>query len=455
MRLGRLEKIALLTMAVLALVLAVLALVSYQIGLPQPQVVFPSESGLIGGRGPVEVRFQQAMERFSVESRLSFEPVWQGKWRWLDDRTIRFFPNSTLSEETSLKLVLAEGARSQDGRMLRQMFEVNLRIRPASLVFLSDPLYSPELLHLDPLTGETHAITASAGRVFDFAVSPDGEKIIYSRINLRDGSDLVLINRDGSEEKVLVECGDFACVEPAWTIDGRFVAYTRYESGLTASLIEGIGKIYIVDVENGSSNLLFNNPGLYGSLALFSPEGSMVSFYDFGEQAIRLVNLQDGSSSIIPSRLAGRGSWSPDGSVLIVADWDGEGTIPTSTLFRLDLQTRSVSRFFDESFEGLGVSLPVWSPDGELVVCGVQTQSRQEGKQLWLFDRNGKPILQITNDPQMNYSSYQWSPDGQRVVFQQINLSQSNDSPKILMWYRAEQRVETLFEDGAFPQWMP
>jgi len=240
-----------------------------------------------------------------------------------------------------------------------------------------------------------------------------------------------------------------------WTADGRYIAYTRYESGLTASLVEGIGKIYIIDVENGSINLLFNNPGLYGSLAVFSPDGSMVSFYDFGEQAIRLVNLEDGSSSIIPSRVAGRGSWSPDGSTLIVADWDGEGTIPISTLFRLDLQTRSVSRFFDDSFEVLGVSLPMWSPDGELVVCGIQTQSRQEGKQLWLFDRNGKPILQITNDSQMNYSSYQWSPDGQRVVFQQINLSQSNDSPKILIWHRADQRIETLFENGAFPQWMP
>jgi len=63
--------------------------------------------------------------------------------------------------------------------------------------------------------------------------------------------------------------------------------------------------------------------------------------------------------------------------------------------------------------------------------------------------------LQITNDSQMNYSSYQWSPDGQRVVFQQINLSQSNDSPKILIWHRADQRIETLFENGAFPQWMP
>lgn len=455
MKLRRFEKIALLTMAALVLALAILALVSYQIGLPQPQVIFPSESGLIGGRGPVEIRFQQEMERFSVESRLSFEPVWPGKWRWLDDRTIRFLPNSTLGEGTLLKLVLADGARSRDGWMLRQPFVVDLRIRSAALVFLSDPLYSPELLKFDLLTSEKYAITASSGRVFDFAVSPDGEKIIYSRINLRDGSDLVLINRDGSEEKVLLECGDYACIEPAWTADGRFVAYTRYESGLTASLVEGIGKIYIMDVESGLSNLLFNNPGLYGSLAVFSPDGSMVSFYDFGEQAIRLVNLQDGSSSIIPSRVAGRGSWSPDGSTLIVADWDGEGTIPISTLFRLDLPTRSVSRFFDDSFEVLGVSLPAWSPDGELVVCGVQTQSRQEGKQLWLFDRNGKPILQITNDPQMNYSSYQWSPDGQRVVFQQINLSQSNDSPKILMWYRAEQRVETLFEDGAFPQWMP
>jgi len=224
MKLGRFEKITLLTMAVLALALAVLALVSYQIGLPEPQIVFPSESGMIGGRGPVEVRFQQEMERFSVESRLSFEPVWQGKWRWLDDRTIRFFPNSTLGEGTLLKLVLAEGARSRDGRLLRQPFEVDLRIRPASLVFLSDPLYSPELLQLDPLTGEKHAITTSAGRVFDFAVSPDGEKIVYSRINLRDGSDLVLINRDGSEEKVLAECGDYACID----LDCRWPLYRIY-----------------------------------------------------------------------------------------------------------------------------------------------------------------------------------------------------------------------------------
>ncbi|GAP10482.1 periplasmic component of the Tol biopolymer transport system [Bellilinea caldifistulae] len=451
----RFERVVVITIVLLVAVLAGLALITFQIGLSNPQVIFAGEAGWIGGRGPVELQFQQDMERSSVESRLSFEPGWKGTWRWVDDRTIRFFPDLTLGEGTSLKLILGQGARSRDGRVLRQAYMVNLRIRPASLVFLNDPLVSTELVWMNPLTNEHQLLTNSGGRVFDFAVSPDGEKIIYSRINLRDGTDLILINRDGTGEKVLVECGEFACIEPTWTPDSRFVAYTRYESGLTASLMEGIGKIYVVDVETGSSNLLFNNPGLFGSLPVFSPDGSAVSFYDIGEQAIRLVNLLDGSSSIIPSRVAGRGSWSPDGHTLLVADWDGEAAIPRSNLFRLDLESRSVSRFFEETFEVLDVSLPAWSPDGKLVVCAVQTQSRQEGKQLWLFDNQGQPLVQITNEPRMNYSSYQWSPDGKRVVFQQVNLGQPDDLPKILIWQRENQQIETLFENGAFPQWMP
>ncbi len=455
MKLRRFERIILVTIILLAAVLTGLALVTVQIGLPNPQIIYPSEDGVISGRGPVELRFQQDMERSSVEIRLSFEPDWKGVWRWIDDRTIRFFPSNTLGEGTTLSLILEQGARSRDGRILRQPFKAGLQIRPASLVILHDPLNSAELIWMDAATGENHPLTASGGRVFDFSVSPDGEKIVYSRINLRDGSDLILTKRDGTEEKVLVECGDLACLEPVWTPDGRFVAYTRYKSGLTASLMEGVGKIYVVDVISGSSNLLFDNPGLYGSLPVFSPDGSALSFYDYGEQAIRLVNLSDGSSSIIPSRVAGRGSWSPDSRTLLVADWDGEGTIPRSNLFRLDLETRLVSRFFEESFEVLDVSLPAWSPNGEWVICAVQTQSRQEGKQLWLFDRDGQPITQITNDPQMNYSSYQWSPDGKKVVFQGFNLRQSSDPPKIFIWYWEDQRIERLFENGAFPQWMP
>lgn len=456
MKLRPFERIALLSGIVLFLFLGVLALVSYQVGLPKPQVIFENGAeGLIGGRGPVEIRFQQDMDRLTVESRLSFEPVWAGKWQWTDERTLRFLPANTLGEGAEITLHLAEGARSRDGRVLRQPFDIELRVRPASVVFLNDPFSSPELMRIDPANGEKSLLTESDGRVFDFSVSPDGEKVVYSRVNLRDGSDLVLINRYGREEKLLVECGEFACIEPAWTPDSRYVAYTRYESGLTASLVGGVGKVYVVDVETGQSNPLFNNPGLYGSLPVFSPDGNQVSFYDFNQQAIRLVNLLDGSSSIVPSRVAGRGSWSPDGSVLLVADWDGEGTIPPVTLFQLNLVNRQVSRFFEESFSVLDVGLPEWSPDGSKLVIGIQRESRQEGKQLWLFDKDGNPVLQITDNPQFNYSSYHWSPDGKKVVFQQVNLGQPDDLPRILIWYPAEERIELLHENGSFPQWMP
>ncbi len=158
---------------------------------------------------------------------------------------------------------------------------------------------------------------------------------------------------------------------------------------------------------------------------------------------------------MIPSRAAGKGAWSPDGTELVVADIHGDSLIPVTTLFRLDLQDRNVSRFFTDTFTVLDVSLPDWSSDGKWLVVGIQTQSFQEGKQLWLFDSDGTPVRPITGDPQLTHTGYRWAPAGGWVVLQRFNLGASNQPPEIVLWNLENDRLTILTEDGALPQWLP
>ncbi|MEN4010960.1 MAG: hypothetical protein AB1453_02465 [Chloroflexota bacterium] len=439
----------------LLVVLGGLALLSERVGLPAPRLETPANPSLLGGRGPIALRFQQDMERISVETLLSFEPAWSGEWSWQDDRTLVFNAATAQPPESLIKLIIQPGARSRDGRELRSQVELVMKVRPLEVVYVGSPLDAPELWRIGLDGSNATQITQSGGRVFDFAVSPDGEHIIYSRANLRDGSDLILIDRQGESERVLVECGMYACVEPNWTPDGEHIAYTRYASGLTASLNDGVGQIYSVNVESGRSALLFNNPGLVGFMPIFAPDGLSLSFYDLGQQAIRLVNLLDGSSSVIPSQVTGRGVWSPDGGQLLVVDVDGDSLIPTTTIFRLDLENRSVSRFFPDTFLVLDASLPDWSADGRWLVGGIQSESFQEGKQLWLFDAQGTPLYPITENPQYTHTGYRWAPAGGMVVMQRFNLGNSSQLPEILLWEMENNHLTILAQNGALPQWLP
>ncbi len=451
----RFDRVIILVGVGLLIVLGGLVMISERVGLPAPRLESPANLSALGGRGVVILRFQQDMERDSLQGRLLFEPAWGGRWVWQDDRSVVFRPDSALPPDSQVRLQIQPGLKSKDGRELRRQVEFDMRVRPLQIVYLGSPQQAPELGRVG-MDGENPVqLTQSNGRVFDYAVSPDGEKILYSRENLRGGSDLILIDREGNNERVLVECGMVACAEPSWTPDGQYVAYTRYDTGLASSLINASGQIYSVNVESGSSALLFNNPGLRGFLPIFAPDGLSLSFYDSGQQAIRLVNLLDGSSSIIPSRVAGRGSWSPDGAELVVADIEGESLIPVTTLFRLDLRNRTVSRFFPDSFTVLDVSLPDWSPDGAWLVAGVQTESFQEGKQLWLFDLQGTPQYSITVDSQYTHTSYRWAPAGGWVVFQRFNLGTSSQPPEILLWNMADDRLTLITQNGALPQWLP
>ena len=152
--------------------------------------------------GAIELAFDRAMDRRSVERALRVGPRVSGNVIWLDDRTVSFKPARELKRAETYQVALAADARAADGMRLRDEYRFEFRtvgylavsqVMPAPgsreieaestitvmfnrpvvpLTAISDPAHSalPQPLTLDPpMEGEGEWINTSI-----YAFRPDG-----------------------------------------------------------------------------------------------------------------------------------------------------------------------------------------------------------------------------------------------------------------------------------------
>ncbi len=102
---------------------------------------------------------------------------------------------------------------------------------------------------------------------------------------------------------------------------------------------------------------------------------------------------------------------SPDGNLVAVKLWPGEGDVP-QTLAIVDLRTGERLDLLSEGF----VNQPSWSPDGERVLFGWQRDGAPDVQLYWMAaDGSGQPVRLI--DDEENSFAGQWSADGRRLLF--------------------------------------
>jgi Tol biopolymer transport system component len=152
--------------------------------------------------------------------------------------------------------------------------------------------------------------------------SPDGSRIAYST---PDG--VTVMTADGSDPVVLTP--GYA---PAWSPDGSTIAFTR--PGQCAADICGVD-LYLMDADGSAIRKLTSNSNpfdrwLYPS---WSPDGTLIAFT---RQCCLFGGNQSGVGTIepsggLPSRVYGGAAqgkpvWSPDGSTLVFAAQQEDGT---------------------------------------------------------------------------------------------------------------------------------
>jgi serine/threonine protein kinase/Tol biopolymer transport system component len=196
---------------------------------------------------------------------------------------------------------------------------------------------------------------AAAPVIYDFAVAPDGKRIVYSSGNdTTNRASLLSVSIDGGTPSVITTAGPFL-MWLQFTPDGRTVIFSALEGTAV--------KLFKVAVGGGPVTKLFDGPGHDASV---SPDGKLIAF----------------ASGVMDDA----------GAKLIVLSLDG------STPPHLPDLTARVFR---------------WTPDGKGVAY-IQRNGRQEN--LLIQPLAGGPPVTLTNFTDGSIASYEWSPDAQRIV---------------------------------------
>ncbi|MEE4264660.1 MAG: Tol-Pal system beta propeller repeat protein TolB [Desulfobacteraceae bacterium] len=187
---------------------------------------------------------------------------------------------------------------------------------------------------------------------------------------------------------------------PAWSADGRYLAYTSYKNGKPDIFIKNLAEMQETSI---------NQKGLNITPAWVPGKFELAATLSFsGDQEIYLLT---GSGKVIKRLTSIRGidvspTWSPDGKKFaFVSNRAGSPQI-----YVKDLASEKVRRL---TYEGNYNTQPSWSPQGDKIAYASVVEGRRN---IVVMGLDGQEPLQLTNESGDNEAP-SWSPDGSLIVF--------------------------------------
>jgi TolB protein len=230
------------------------------------------------------------------------------------------------------------------------------------------------------------------------AWSPDGKMIAYTSYQSLVAGLYILQIYEGRRIAVSVRGGNFS---PCWSPDGKKLAFM--------STMDGNSEIYTADIDEDSlkrgafriKRLTFNN-GIDGAptwsptgrqLAFVSDRGGTPQIYTMDAEGSNVVRVSFGGSTHHDSP-----AWSPAGDrIVYVARVES-----VFDLYVLDLRTQQISKLTESNARN---ESPSWSPDGRHIIF---TSNMRGGLQLFSIDYDGAGLRQLTTKGQNNWPDWSY-----------------------------------------------
>ncbi len=224
---------------------------------------------------------------------------------------------------------------------------------------------------------------------------------------------------------------------PAWSSDGRHLAYT--------SFVKGPVQIFIRNLKTGAENSV-----AYKGVQI-APSWSPNKFEltatlsRGGDQEIYLLT---GTGKMIKRLTNSRGidvdaTWSPDGKkIAFVSKRSGKPQI-----YIKELGSGRVERL---TYEGRYNTQPNWSPKGNMIAYSSMAQGEIN---IYIIDVEGKNPIQLTYN-QADNEAPTWSPDGSLIVF---SSTREGGSRIYVMTASGtdQRRLLTMPGEQSHPKWSP
>lgn len=269
-----------------------------------------------------------------------------------------------------------------------------------------------------------------------------GEKGIFgariAAVGSRTGNkEVYVMDIDGHGVHAVTRNGSIN-LSPAWSPDGRGIAWTSYKRGNP--------DLYAKELASGRTRVLSNREGI-NTGAAYSPDGRYIALARSagGDSDIYVIDATTGRDVNRITRGGGidvAPDFSPDGAEIAFSSERSGG----SQIFVADLSTGATRRV---TFSGTFNFDPVWSPDGQRIAF----VGRHGNFDIFVVDADGSNMTRVTQD-QGDNEDPSWSDDGRYLVF-----SSDRRGRKEIWMSTPDGRHQVAITDGhggwTQPTWAP
>ena len=138
------------------------------------------------------------------------------------------------------------------------------------------------------------------------AFSPDGSRIVFTSSRADGTGQVFVMNADGSEQTQLTFDPQFKDQTPDWSPDGSKISYAAGDPG----------DILVMNADGSDQHTVVAGPADDFGTA-WSPDGRFIAFLRFDDRANRYVDLADGSIHLVSTiGLQSVPAWQPRGDRL-------------------------------------------------------------------------------------------------------------------------------------------
>jgi len=227
-------------------------------------------------------------------------------------------------------------------------------------------------------------------------ITADGATIVYAS-RFRGTSSIWRMNIDGSQPRPIATAS--AIYDFALSPDGKRVVYASGNDTSTRS------SLMSVSINGGTASTIATTGPLLKWLNV-TPDGKTIVFSALDDKAVKIfkVAITGGPVTNLFNAQSRDASISADGKLIVFAA-GMEDTGAKLTIITIDGVPQPMPSITGRTFR--------WTPDGKAI-----TYIKRDGKQenVVIQPLAGGTATPLTNFTEGSISSYQWSPDGQRIV---------------------------------------